>query len=90
MIWVINAQSFKRNLVTENISDKLLAEIEFRYKTQRSSLERHNSLKLENLKKKQQTLTSEIQTNETELRALESVTEIFNSYNKMQRHLQSE
>ncbi|KQO28419.1 hypothetical protein ASF10_23095 [Flavobacterium sp. Leaf82] len=82
MIWVINAQTFKKNLVTENISDKLLAEIERHYLTKRSSLEMHNSLKLQNLKKKQKTLISEIQSKEIELKELESKTVIFNSYNK--------
>lgn len=82
MIWVINAQTFKNNLVTENISDKLIAEIERRYSRQRNSLERHNSLELQNLKKKKKTLTSEIQSKESDLKGLESVTDIFNSYNK--------
>lgn len=31
MIWVLNAQTFKNNLITENKSDKLLAEIDYRY-----------------------------------------------------------
>lgn len=82
MIWVINAKTFKNNLVTENISDKLLAEIELRYSKQRSSLERHNSLELQNLKRKHKTLTSEIQAKESDLNELESITDIFNSYNK--------
>lgn len=82
MIWVINAQTFKNNLVTEKISDKLLVEIERRYSTQRSSLQRHNSLELQNLKRKYKTLTSEIQAKESDLKKLESVTDIFNSYNK--------
>jgi hypothetical protein len=82
MIWVINAQTFKNNLVTENISDKHLTEIERRYSKQRNSLERHNSIELQNLKKKKKTLTSEIQSKENDLKGLESVTDIFNSYNK--------
>ncbi len=82
MIWVINAQTFKNNLVTENISDKLLAEIEQSYSKQRSLLERHNSVELQNVKYKQKSLDAEIQSKESELEKLESVTGIFNSYNK--------
>ena len=82
MIWVINAQTFKNNLITENISDKLFAEIEHRFSIQRNSLKRHNSLELQNLKKKQKYLASEIQFKESHLKDLESVTDIFNSYNK--------
>ncbi|MWB95005.1 hypothetical protein GON26_11565 [Flavobacterium sp. GA093] len=82
MIWVINAQTFKDNLITENKSDEQLAEIELRYLTQRSQLSKHNSVGLQNIKKKQTALTSEIQSREDDLRALESVTDLFKSYNK--------
>jgi len=82
MIWVINAQTFKDNLIIENISDQQLAEIELRYATQRSLLSKHNSLGLQNIKKKQNTLNSEIQSREDALKELESVTDLFNSYNK--------
>lgn len=82
MIWVINAQAFKDNLVTENKSDGQLAEIERRYSTQRSLLNKHNSFELQNIKKKQNVLTSEIQSREDTLKELESVTDLFNSYNK--------
>jgi len=82
IIWVINAQTFKNNLIIEKISDKLLAEIEHRYSIERSLLKRHNSLELQNLKKKQKYLTSEIQSRESDLKELESVTGIFISYDK--------
>lgn len=82
MIWVINAQAFKDNLITENKSDQQLAEIELRYATQRSLLNQHNSSGLQNKKKKQNVLTSEIQSREDALKELESVTDLFNSYNK--------
>ncbi|MBS7253337.1 competence protein CoiA family protein [Flavobacterium branchiicola] len=82
MVWVINAQTFKDNLITENKSDKQLAEIELRYLTQRSLLSKHNSVGLQNLKKKQNTLTFEIQSREDALEDLQSVTDLFKSYNK--------
>lgn len=82
MIWVINAQTFKNNLVTENNSDKLLADIELRYSRQRSSLKRHNSTELQNLKGKQKSLFSEIQSRESDLKDLKSLTAIFNVDNK--------
>lgn len=82
MIWVINAQTFKDNLITENISDKQLAEIERCYSTQRSLLSKHNSFGLQNIKKKQNILTSEIQSREDELKELESVIDLFKSYDK--------
>lgn len=82
MIWVINAQAFKDNLITENKSDQQLAEIERRYATQRSLLNQHNSVGLQKIKKKQNLLTSEIQSRQDALRELESVTDLFNGYNK--------
>ncbi|TDW52091.1 competence protein CoiA-like protein [Flavobacterium sp. 270] len=82
MIWVINAQTFKDNLITENKSDAQLAEIELRYLTQRSLLSKHNSVGLQNLKKKQNGLISEIQSREDALEELQSVTDLFKSYNK--------
>ncbi|TDP00322.1 competence protein CoiA family protein [Flavobacterium sp. 245] len=82
MIWVINAQTFKDNLITENISDQQLAEIDRRYSAQRSLLSKHNSFGLQNTKKKQNVLTTEIQSREDALKGLESVTDLFKSYNK--------
>lgn len=82
VIWVINAQTFKNNLLTVDISSNLLAEIENRYLIQRSSLKRHSSLELENQKKKQNSLNNEIQSQENKLKDLESVTDIFSSYDK--------
>jgi len=82
MIWVINSQTFKDNLVTENISDKLLEELDHRYFIKQSALKRHDSHKLENLKKEQKSLALEIQSRESELYKLFSATNIFNSYNK--------
>src|SRR5690606_31119697 len=82
MIWVINAQGFKNNLLTENLTDKLLFELEQRYSMQRSSFQRHDSDKLQNLKDKQKKMTSEIQSRENELRELKSITKVFDSFDK--------
>nr|WP_294921818.1 hypothetical protein [uncultured Flavobacterium sp.] len=82
MIWVINAQTFKDNLITKNISGEQLAEIDRRYSTQRSLLNKHNSVELQNIKKKQNAVASEIQSREDDLRALESMTAIFDNFNK--------
>ncbi|KAF2508707.1 hypothetical protein EYY60_16430 [Flavobacterium zhairuonense] len=82
MIWVINAQAFKNNLITENISEQLLEEIERRYFKQRNLLSKHNSIELQNIKKKQNVLTSEIQSREDILGGLESLTALFSRYNK--------
>lgn len=82
IIWVINAQTFKDNLITENITDQQLAEIERRYSTQLSLLSKHNSVGLHNIKKKQNALTSEIQSREDTLKDLDSVTDLFKSYNR--------
>lgn len=82
MIWVINAQTFKNNLITENISDKQLAEIERHYTIERNSLKSHNSVELQNIKRKQKHLASEIESRESNLKELEFITNIFNNYDK--------
>lgn len=82
MIWVINAESFKNNLITENVSEKRLAEIDVKYAVKRSHLTRHNSFALENIKKRQNTRALEIQSMQDSLSRLMSVTDIFTSFNK--------
>ena len=82
LIWVINAESFKNNLVIENISEKQLAEIDSEYALKRSQLSRHNSFVLGNIKKIQNTRALEIQSKENDLSKLMSVTDIFTSCNK--------
>jgi|GEM_PF-5101003 len=82
IIWVINAQSFKNNLITEDVAGKQLAEIESRYAEKRRLLSKHNSQSLLNLKQRQNARALEIQTREYEMRQLMSVTDIFKSCNK--------
>ncbi|KRD09144.1 hypothetical protein ASE21_14955 [Flavobacterium sp. Root901] len=82
MIWVINAQSFKNNLITEDVAGKQLAEIDNRYAEKKRLLSKHNSQALLNLKQNQNARASEIQSREYELRQLMSVTDIFKSCNK--------
>ncbi|KAF2082082.1 competence protein CoiA [Flavobacterium sharifuzzamanii] len=82
MIWVINAQTFKNNLITENKSDKHLAEIDYRYSVQRTSLQQYNSIELQNIKRKSKSLSSEIQNRENDLSLLKSLTDIFSFDNK--------
>lgn len=82
MIWVINAQTFKNNLITEDVAGKQLAEIESLYAEKRKLLSKHNSQALLNLKQRQNARASEIQSREYEMRQLMSVTDIFKSCNK--------
>jgi len=82
LIWVINAESFKNNLVTENISEKQLAEIDSEYALKRSQLSRYNSSALQNIKKNQNTRALEIQSKEDSLGRLMSVTAVFAGCNK--------
>ncbi|SFC72482.1 Competence protein CoiA-like family protein [Flavobacterium phragmitis] len=82
MIWVINAESFKNNLVTENVSEKHLAEIEKKYAVKRIHLKKYDSISLESIKKKPNLRTAEIQILIDNLNMLESVTAPFTIYNK--------
>ncbi|WP_144214038.1 competence protein CoiA [Flavobacterium anhuiense] len=82
MIWVINSESFKGNLVTENVSEKQLAEIEKKYAAKIISLKKYSSIVLDSIKKKSNLRTAEIETLNDNLNRLESVTEPFNIYDK--------
>lgn len=82
IIWVINAESFKNNLVTENISEKQLAELDSEYALKRNRLSRQNCSALENVRKNQNTRALEIQSKEYSLSRLMSVTDIFAGCNK--------
>lgn len=82
MIWVLNAESFKNNLVTENVSEKHLAEIEKKYAVKRIHLKKYDSIALESIKKKPNLRAVEIQTLIDNLIMLESVTDPFTIYNK--------
>lgn len=82
MIWVINSESFKNNLVTENVSEKQLAEIEKKYAAKIIHVKKYSSIGLESIKKKPSLRTSEVETLKDNLNRLECVTEPFNIYNK--------
>ncbi|MBO9585267.1 MAG: hypothetical protein J7574_13980 [Flavobacterium sp.] len=82
LIWVINAESFKGNLVTENISEKQLAEIEKKYAAKIIHVKKYSSIGLESITKNPNLRTSEIETLKDNLNRLESVTEPFNIYDK--------
>lgn len=82
MIWVINAQSFKDNLVTEDLSSKLILELDRKYSILRDSVRRYNFYEIQNFEDKQKKLKLEIESREHDLTEMNSLRDIYDRHYK--------